>query len=104
MFETCIALVIERVSGCSLGWKFWWFKGVGALQVLPGLKGDELQKMLFWLGGDWESFLLDKGDERTKRDSRWDPRILDEWKVKAEALLKLKVQKTSSSHPHLLSI
>ncbi len=29
------------------------FGGVGVLQVLPGLKGDELQKMLFWLGGNW---------------------------------------------------
>ncbi len=27
---------------------------VGVLQVLLGLKGDELQKMLFWLGGNWE--------------------------------------------------
>ncbi len=25
------------------------FGGVG---ILPGLKGDELQKMLYWLGGD----------------------------------------------------
>ncbi len=41
-----------RVSGCRLGWKFWWFEGlmvwrfgdVGVLHVLPGLKGDELQK------------------------------------------------------------
>ncbi len=29
----------------------WRFGGVGVLEVLPGLKGDELQKMLFWLGG-----------------------------------------------------
>ncbi len=27
---------------------------MGFLQVLPGLKGDELQKMLFWLGGEKE--------------------------------------------------
>ncbi len=34
---------------------------MGVLQVLPGLMGDELQKMLFWLGGDWENFLPDEG-------------------------------------------
>ncbi len=28
------------------------FGGVGVLRILPGLKGDELQKMLYWLGGD----------------------------------------------------
>ncbi len=49
----------------------------GGVEVLPGLKG-----------GDWESFLPDEGDERTKREISWDPRIFDEWKVKAEAWLK----------------
>ncbi len=42
-------------------------------------------------------FLLGEGDERTKRDISRDPRIFNEWKVKAEAWLKLKVQTTSSS-------
>ncbi len=39
------------------------------LQVLPGLKGDGLQKMLFWLGGDWESFLPDEGEKELRETS-----------------------------------
>ncbi len=32
MYDTFIALVVERVSGCSLGWKFWWFEGLVVLE------------------------------------------------------------------------
>ncbi len=32
MYDTGIAMVIERVSGCSLGWKFWWFEGLLVLE------------------------------------------------------------------------
>ncbi len=57
------------------GLKVWW---------CGSLKGDELQNMLFWLGGDWESFLPD-GEKELIGNISWDPRIFDEWKVKAEA-------------------
>ncbi len=34
--------------------KVWWYWSSFGIEVLPGLKGDELQNMLFWLGGNWE--------------------------------------------------
>ncbi len=56
MYDTCIALVLDECPDAVLDERF---GGVGVLQVLPGLKDDELQNMLFWLWGGQESFLPD---------------------------------------------
>ncbi len=44
MYDTCIALVLDECPDAVLDERF---GGVGVLQVLPGLKDDELQNMLF---------------------------------------------------------
>ncbi len=44
----------------------------------PGLKGDELQNMLFWLGGNWEFLQV----EREKEIAEIRGSLVD-WKVKA---------------------
>ncbi len=100
MYDTCIALVIDEcpdaVSEESRdGFKVWTCD-----HILPGLKSDELQRCSdsmvigsFFPGGKWR---------RAKRDISWDPRIFDEWKVKADVWHTLKW--ILAQHPHLLKI
>ncbi len=106
MYDTCIALVIERVYGCSLGWKSWWFEGLVVWEFFKFFR-------VWWVMNSKRCYsgsvvigriFSQMKVKRAKRNISWDLRIFDEWKVKAEAWLKLKVQKISSSHPHLLSI
>ncbi len=44
MYDTCLALVLDECPDAVSDERF---GGVGVLQVLPGLKDDELQNMLF---------------------------------------------------------
>ncbi len=70
---TILCLGCWLVSGCSLGWKSWWFQGFGlAIIVLPGLKSDEFQRCpdsmvigSFFPGRKWK---------RAKKEICWDPR------------------------------
>ncbi len=66
----------------------------------PGLKGDELQNMLFWLGGNWEFLQVEREKELRKRLLRSE----DPWLTGKSRPQGLAQNFTSSHPPHPLRI
>ncbi len=58
----CPDAVLDESSD---GLKVWWCWSSSS--SFPGLKGDELQNMLFWLSGNWEFLQVEREKELRKR-------------------------------------